>query len=116
MINIDSIGLEHTEVWVTRADKTLVGWAAALAKLQNHKITEVDVDRVGDTDSSSFLDKKIPAITFHSLTPENFRVLHSSRDVLSAVNRENLYATYKFLTGYVALVDAKADKSLRARK
>ena len=115
MINIDSVGVEPPEVWESHANKMLVSWAAALAKLQQQKITAVNFEKVGDADSTSFYDRKIPAITFHAMKQESLGVIHSQRDVLSAINHQNLYATYKFLVGYVALVDAKADKALRTK-
>jgi hypothetical protein len=73
----------------------------------------VNVGRVGDTDSTSFSNRSIPAITFHSLTQETLPILHSNRDVLAAVKRDDLYTSYQFLAAYLAFVDARIDAALR---
>jgi hypothetical protein len=113
MINLDTLGLNHTEVWVETADKTLSTWAAAVAKVKQLPLSGVNVGRVGDTDSTSFSNRSIPAITFHSLTQETLPILHSSRDVLAAVKRDDLYTSYQFLAAYLAFVDARIDAALR---
>ena len=113
MINLDTLGLNHTEVWVETADKTLSIWATAVAKAKQLPLTGVNVGRVGDTDSTSFSNRSIPAITFHSLTQETLPILHTNRDVLTAVKRDDLYSSYQFLAAYLAFVDARIDGALR---
>lgn len=65
----------------------------------------MDVDRVGDSDSHPFVDKKVPVIDFHSLDEKSFRLLHTDKDVLAAVNRERYRETYLFLAVYLGILD-----------
>jgi len=53
----------------------------------NLPVTGVNVEQVGSTDSEQFAARKIPSITIHSLTQEtwNARILHTSKDRLSAI-------------------------------
>ena len=65
----------------------------------------MNIERVGSTDSESFRDKKVPSITFHSLTQATLSILHSSRDQLSEIKEDDYYSTYKLLSAYLALLD-----------
>jgi hypothetical protein len=79
MVNMDTLGLAETEVWVSHADPMLVRLmevAAATAKLP---VAGMNVENVGSTDSEPFREKKIPAITIHSVTSETWPILHSPK-------------------------------------
>jgi hypothetical protein len=110
MINMDTLGLAPTEVWVSHADKQLTGELVYLAKHLNMPASGVNVDGVGSTDSVEFADRKIPSITIHSLTQEtwNARILHSAKDKLSAMNLDDYYQTYKLLMAYLVFLDEVA--------
>ena len=109
MVNMDTLGLGESEVWLTHADKTLaklMGTAAATMRLP---VTAMSVDNIGTTDSEPFRDHKIPAITIHSLTLETLPVLHSSKDRLDAVDLSAYYDSYKLLQAYLALLDQEIE-------
>lgn len=106
MVNMDTLGLAPTEVWVSHADKKLVSLAAATAKAMSLPVTRVDVDGVGTTDSESFAEKKVPAITFHSLTNDTLKILHSAADTREALKFEEYYSSYRLIAGYLAYIDA----------
>lgn len=106
MINMDTLGLGPTEVWASHADPKLVALLAGVAKELNIPITAVNVDSVGTTDSESFRDKKIPALTLHSLTSQTLGVLHSSRDNLSQIKLDDYYRSYELVAAYLAVLDA----------
>ena len=105
MVNMDTLGLGESEIWASHADPKLVelmGWTAASAKLP---VTVRNVDQVGSTDSESFREKKIPAITIHSVTQETLPILHSSKDRITAVRRDEYYRTYRLVLAYLAVLD-----------
>ena len=109
MVNLDTLGLSDTKVWVTHADERLVGWLAGVAKVLNLPIAAVNVDNVGTTDSEPFRQKKIPAITVHSITPETLKILHSRADKIEAVHVDEYYRTYHLVAAYLALLDQKLE-------
>ncbi len=65
------------------------------------------MEQVGSTDSEQFAERKIPSITIHSLNQESWdaRILHTSKDKLSAMNLDNYYETYRLVAAYVAFLD-----------
>jgi len=111
MVNLDSLGLSDTKVWLTRADKNLASAAAAVAHSLNLPLAAVNVDRVGESDSRPFVDAKIPVIDFHSVTQETFPILHSTRDGFPAVHLQEYENSYYFLVAYLAYLDVRLGAS-----
>ena len=72
-------------------------------------LTGANVDQVGSTDSESFSDKKIPAITIHSLTQKTLSILHSPGDRIEAINRDAYYHSYQLILAYLAILDENLD-------
>lgn len=108
MVNMDTLGLGPTEVWVTRSDQKLVRALNTIAVALKLPLTGVNVDGVGVSDEEAFVDRKVPTITVHSLTKETLRVLHSSKDNYSAVHFDDYYSTYRLLSGYLVFLDGLA--------
>ena len=110
MVNMDTLGLAPTEVWASHSDKRLTAVLAYVAKQLNVPITGVNVEQVGSTDAEQFAGRKIPRITIHSLTQEtwNARILHTSKDKISAMRLDDYYQTYRLLAAYVAFLDQLA--------
>jgi hypothetical protein len=110
MVNMDTLGLAPTEVWASHSDKQLTGALVYIAKQLNVPVTGANVDQIGSTDSVQFSDLKIPSITIHSLTQEtwNARILHSSKDKLSAMHLDHYYQTYKLVAAYLVFLDQVA--------
>lgn len=107
MVNMDTLGLAPTEVWASHSDKNLIGALVYIAKQLNTTVTGANVDQIGSTDSVQFSERKIPSITIHSLTQEtwNARILHTSKDKLSAMRLDDYYQTYKLLSAYLVFLD-----------
>ena len=107
MVNMDTLGLAPAEVWASHSDKRLVGALAYIAKQLNLPVTRVNVEQIGSTDAEQFSERKIPRITIHSLNQEtwNAHILHTSKDKLSAMRRDDYYQTYRLLAAYVAFLD-----------
>jgi Zn-dependent M28 family amino/carboxypeptidase len=110
MVNMDTLGLAPTEVWASHSDKRLTGALAYIAKRLNAPVTAVNVEQVGSTDAEQFSERKIPRITIHSLTQENWNahILHTSKDKISAMRLDDYYQTYHLLAAYVAFLDQVA--------
>jgi len=107
MVNMDTLGLGPSEVWASHSDKRLIGALAYVAKQLNLPVSAVNVEQVGSTDAEQFSERKIPRITIHSLSQEtwNARILHTSKDKLSAMRLNDYYETYRLLAAYVAFLD-----------
>ncbi len=105
MVNVDSLGLGPTEVWVSNADKVLVDALAVVAHASKLGVTGMNVPNGATADSESFAHYHIPRITLHSVTPETWSILHSSRDKISAVKMNDYYDSYKLIAEYLAYLD-----------
>ena len=107
MVNMDTLGLAPTEIWVSHSDKKLTNALATLANKLNLPVKGVNVEQVGTSDAEPFSERNIPRITIHSLTQEtwNARILHTSKDKLSAMQLGDYYQTYRLLAAYIAYLD-----------
>jgi len=113
MVNMDTLGLAPTEIWISHSDKHLINALVYLAKLMNSPISGEDVDKVGSSDSVQFSERKIPSITVHSLTQKAWdtQILHSSKDKLSEIRMDDYYQTYRLMAVYLAYLDQVAGGS-----
>ena len=109
MVNLDTLGLGPTEIWVSHADQTLVRALETVAQALNLPLRGMNVERVGESDSESFARYKIPRITVHSVTQVTWPILHSSRDRLDAIQADQYYNSYKLLAGYLIFLDQTAN-------
>jgi Zn-dependent M28 family amino/carboxypeptidase len=107
MVNMDTLGLAPTEFWASHSDPRLVNALVYIASRLNVPLHAVDVERVGTTDAEQFAKRKIPRITIHSLTQKawNDRILHTSKDKISAMRLDDYYQTYCLLAAYIAFLD-----------
>jgi len=105
MVNMDTLALGPTEVWVSRSDEKLVRALNGIAQAMKLPLTGQNVDGVGVSDEESFIGRKVPTITIHSLTQATIRVLHSNRDNYSAVHFDDYYNSYRLLSAYLVFLD-----------
>jgi len=110
MVNMDTLGLTHTEIWASHSDARLTGALIYMAKQLNLPISAVNVEHIGSTDSVQFAARKIPSITVHSLNQENWNahILHTSKDRISEIDMDDYYETYKLMGAYLAFLDEVA--------
>lgn len=106
MVNLDTLGLGPTEVWASHADKRLLNALAVVAREVNSPISAMNVDAVGSTDSEEFREKKVPAITLHTLTSNTLRILHSPRDQESEISWKDYYENYRLTAAYLVFLDS----------
>jgi hypothetical protein len=105
MINLDTLGLSSTKVWLSHADPALAGLLNGLAIRMKLPLTALDVEKVGSSDSEPFRQAKIPAMTVHSVTQQTLPILHTERDQASALRLDDYYDTYRLLAAYLAYLD-----------
>lgn len=104
MINIDSLGLGIPQAETAISSKKLVARAAELAKRMQMPFQQGTI-REGDTDSSSFLERKIPAIALHGLSNEWQQVLHTNNDKVSKVNPMSVFMGYRLALALLGEVE-----------
>jgi Iap family predicted aminopeptidase len=109
MVNLDTVGLGPTEVWLSHASPELLQPLAVIAKTLKLPLFRMDVERVGSSDSESFRDRKIPALTIHSLTQTTLPILHSSKDTIEQISRKDYLDTYRLVAGYLVYLDGYLD-------
>ena len=118
MVNMDTLGLGPTEIWQSRAHPILTGVMIRVAGSMHLPVSGVNVEKVGSTDSESFVRRKVPSITVHSLTQKTLAVLHSDRDRLEAIKMDDYYDSYRLIAAYLAFLDGMppAEELLRQAK
>jgi putative aminopeptidase FrvX len=106
MVNLDTLGLGPTKVWLNHSDHHLADVLHGVSKSMNIPLAVMDGDDLGDEDSSSFIKRKIPTVMIHSITLKNFPILHSKRDDISAVNFADYFDSYRLISAYLAYLDS----------
>jgi len=107
MVNMDTLGLAPSEIWMSHSEKWLIQMLAQVAKATNLPVSGMDVDKIGSSDSEQFAKRNIPRITVHSLTQEawNANILHTTNDRISKIKMDDYYQTYQLLAAYLAFLD-----------
>jgi Iap family predicted aminopeptidase len=106
MVDIDTLGLGPTKVWVSNSDPKLVSRLFRVAATMKLPVQEMNVDQMGDSDGRPFKRLNIPIITLHSVTRETVQILHTNRDNISAMKLDDYYNSYKLIAGYLAALDS----------
>jgi len=111
MVNMDTLGLGPTEMWLSHADPYLAAALRDVAKSLSLRLGVVNVDKVGSSDSEAFARRKIPRITIHSVTQQTWPILHSAQDNMKAVHLDDYYDSYRLIEGYLVYLDGTLDKA-----
>ena len=109
MVNMDSLGLGPTRLWLSHSDKEFANKLSAVANAMKLPFGVVDADRVGDEDSTPFKKHHIPTVMLHSITQETLSVIHTERDTLSAIRADDYYDSYHLIAEYLAYLDTRLD-------
>lgn len=107
MVNLDSLGLSPTKVWLSKADKGLAQALNNVAHSMKLPLAAVNAEQVGRADAEPFAAYNIPSLTIHSVTQETFPILHSEKDRLAAIRMDDYYATYRLVAAYLSYLDQK---------
>lgn len=106
MVNLDTLGLGPTRIWVNDSDPKLVGILMSVASKMKLPAKVMNVDGMGDSDGRPFNDRNIPTITLHSATGATLGILHTAQDNISAINLEAYYDSYRLIAAYLAALDS----------
>ena len=112
MINIDSLGLGPPQVADNMSSKKLATFAGELAKEMEIPFAHASIGRA-NSDSSSFVAKKIPAVTIHGLNDDWSTILHSKHDQVAKVNTASVYLGYRLALAMIVKLDASACDAYR---
>lgn len=104
MVNLDSFGLAIPQATTNLSNSKMIKLAKDLSKEINIPFAEATIQNV-DTDSSSFLAKKIPAIAFHGLNDDWTKYLHTKQDTKENINVRSVYLGYRFVLAYLTKID-----------
>ena len=115
MINIDSLGMGVPQVADNMSNKKLIDFADSLAKEMKMSFAHGPVTG-GDSDSTSFNRKGIPALTIHAMTNDWPKILHSDNDNTSKVNHGSVYLGYRLALALLVRVDDGDCQSFRDQK
>ncbi len=107
MVNMDSLGLGPTNLWLTHSDEKLAATMNGVATSMKLPLGIVDGDKIGDEDSTSFRKRHIPTVMVHSISQQTLPILHSRNDNLTAIRSDDYYDTYRLLTEYLAVLDQR---------
>ena len=112
MINIDSLGLGPPQVADNMSSKKLARFTGKLAKELEIPFGHARIGRA-NSDSSSFVAKKIPAVTIHGLNKDWSTILHSKHDQVAKVNTASVYLGYRLALAMIVKLDASACDAYR---
>jgi putative aminopeptidase FrvX len=107
MIDLDSLGLGPTKIWLNHSDEQLANTLNAIAASTKLPLAVVNADQIGDEDATSFRKRHVPTIMLHSVTQPTISILHSDKDNLSAISVDDYYDSYHLLAVYLAYLDGK---------
>ena len=112
MINIDSLGLGPPQVADSMSSKKLARFTGELAKEMEIPFGHASIGRA-NSDSSSFVAKKIPAVTIHGLNNDWSTILHSKHDQVAKVNSASVYLGYRLALAMIVKLDASSCDAYR---
>lgn len=105
MVNLDSFGFGYPQVLINASNSKMTATAKTLADELKMPFFTASLAGVADADSTSFNNKDIPAITFHGLSKDWPKYLHSSKDQLENINSGSVRVGYAFVIEYIKKID-----------
>jgi len=104
MINVDSLGLATPQGLDNTSSRKMIQLAESLAKELKMPFSHASVSG-SDADSSSFVKRKIPALTLHGMSRDWSTILHTRNDQASRVNTDDVYLGYRLALAMLLRVD-----------
>ncbi len=106
MINVDSLGLTNPQVMSNISNNKLEKLAKEEAQRLQIPFQFVNLSNAS-SDSASFSDKNIPALTIASLPSEWSQVFHTKNDQSNRIKIENVYMGYRLALSLLLHLDQK---------
>lgn len=94
MINLDSLGLGKPQVLENLSSKKLTVRVKEIAQRMHMPFAAANLN-LGNSDSSSFLERKIPSVTIHGLAGDFSKVIHTVQDQPKVVKSDGVYLAYR---------------------
>jgi Zn-dependent M28 family amino/carboxypeptidase len=107
MINIDSFGFSYPQVLDNTSSSKMSKLAEELSKEVKLPFAHASLEGIADADSTPFLKREIPAVTFHGVSNDWQKYLHTSNDKIENVNAESVFVGYQFLLRYLSKINSK---------
>ncbi len=104
MVNIDSFGFSAPFSLQQATNSKMVKIAKVVAEEGKLKFADVTIPGA-NSDSSSFNQIKIPAITFSGLDNNWQKYLHSKNDQLERINMDSVYLGYRFVLAFISKLE-----------
>ena len=112
MINIDSLGLAIPQLAKNMSGGKLDTLAIEVAKAMEMPFSHGYISG-GDSDSSSFAAKKIPAITITGLSEDWPKILHSDKDQSPKIIDLSVYLGYRLALAMILRLDQSSCNAYR---
>lgn len=112
MVNFDSFGQAAPMALKNASTPKMLKLADDLAETSKFKFVAVEIPGAS-SDSASFKDKKIPAITLSGLGGNWQEILHTAFDKVDKVNMDSVYMGYRYGLAYLSMLDAAGCKDFR---
>lgn len=105
MVNLDTLGLGPTKVWVKQSDPVMLSRLAKVAAATRLPVTSAEIGSFGESDEEPFIARKVCTLVVHSLTSKTLPVLHSALDNQHSIQFPEYYDTYRLLAAFLARAD-----------
>lgn len=106
MINLDTLGLGPTKIWVGQSDPRLSNLLNSVAVTMKLPVGGMELNGAGYSDEESFIHEQICTLMVHSLTSSTVSILHQPADNPSAIQFADYFDTYHLLAAYLAVLDS----------
>jgi Zn-dependent M28 family amino/carboxypeptidase len=104
MVNVDGVGLTSPQSLTNVSSKKLTELSKTLAKKIEVPFEPVFIGNAS-SDSNSFLDKKIPAISIVGMSQDWSKIYHSKNDQVARVNPHYVYQSYRLALELVTTIN-----------
>ncbi len=104
MVNVDGIGLTTPQSLTNVSSKKLTELSKELAKKIEVPFEPIFVANAS-SDSASFLDKKIPAISIVGMSADWPKIYHSKNDQAARVNPNFVFMSYKLALSLITTIN-----------
>ncbi|HEX4951694.1 MAG TPA: M20/M25/M40 family metallo-hydrolase [Blastocatellia bacterium] len=104
MVNVDGISLTTPQSLTNVSTKKLTELSKELAKKINVPFEPIFIGNAS-SDSVSFKDKKIPAISIVGMSQDWPKIYHSKNDQAARVNPNNVYLSYRLALELVTTIN-----------
>jgi acetylornithine deacetylase/succinyl-diaminopimelate desuccinylase-like protein len=107
MVDLECLGVSGLKVWRTGSADALEQLAADVARQEKYPLS---LKRSGGVaaDSDCFMAAGIPAITFHSLDPQDFDLANSPNDRIEAVRPDQFEQQCRFILKFLQALDGRS--------